>query len=213
MGFRTTLAASLVLTMSVGVAAGQAETAQPDNAALLQRLDEQEQHIKELERRLKAQEDAHNTAAAAAQATAQEAKNSAAGITRSAAEHPTATSATPAAPGAAGGEQTNAIVTAGPRGFQISTPDGKNVLRLRANFAVDGRLYDTTSIASSANTCRHGFSLCNSCPRYYGEAHANRGKRRASARSGTARRSLPGTRSTADSSRSPSPPPPSVRRT
>jgi len=110
MSFRAGLAGIAALWLPLGAAMAQGESPPPDDTTLQQRLDEQEQRLKVLERKLEIQDEA--TAATAA----------------------------------------NPTVKASPKGFQIATPDNANVIKFRANLAVDGRWFSDDVTPTTADT-------------------------------------------------------------
>jgi phosphate-selective porin OprO/OprP len=96
----------------VGVAGAQsAAAAATDQSELLRRLEEQENRVKVLERKLEIREE--DTKAAAASAP---------------------------------------VVKTGPQGFSFASADGRNVIKLRGNFAFDGRWYADDFTAQTADT-------------------------------------------------------------
>jgi phosphate-selective porin OprO and OprP len=132
--------------MSIGVAVAQTDTAAPDNAALLRRLDEQDRRIKELERRLQMQEQVAQPATASAPpSTAAPAGSAAAPVASAPAPAGAASSMSGAAPGVP------VVVAAGPAGYSLRTADGSSSIRFHANLAVDGRYY-SSGAPSSADT-------------------------------------------------------------
>jgi len=145
---RTGFAGLVAVALAIGTAVAQTESAQPDNAALLKRLDEQDRRIKELERRLEAQTSASQPAVAASPPSSAAPAGSAALpaaplVARSAAT--SASSMTGAAPGVP------VVATAGPAGYSLQTADGSSSIRFHANLAVDGRYY-SSGAPSSADT-------------------------------------------------------------
>jgi hypothetical protein len=132
--------------MSIGVAVAETDTAAPDNAALLRRLDEQDRRIKELERRLQMQEQVAQPATASAPPSPRAPAGSAAAPVASApAPAGAASSMSGAAPGVP------VVVAAGPAGYSLRTADGSSSIRFHANLAVDGRYY-SSGAPSSADT-------------------------------------------------------------
>jgi phosphate-selective porin OprO/OprP len=100
MNSRTAWAGAAALWLPLSLAWAQAGTAPADDATLQQKIDEQEQRLKVLERRLEIQDEANAAATAA-----------------------------------------NPVVKTGAKGFSIGTPDGANIIKFRANLAVDGRWF------------------------------------------------------------------------
>jgi phosphate-selective porin OprO/OprP len=140
MRFRTVLAGLLAVGMSIGVAVAQTDTAVPDNAALLKRLDEQDQRIRELERKLQMQQQSAEPATAAAPSSAS---------ARPAAVPASASASASAMTGAAPGVPV--VAAAGPAGYSLQTADGSSSIHFHANLAVDGRYY-SNGAPSSADT-------------------------------------------------------------
>jgi len=101
-----------VVLLSVPLGTALAQTADPpaDEATLQQKLDEQEQRLKVLERKLEIQDE--NAAANAS----------------------------------------NPVVKSDTKGFSLGTPDGANVIKFRANLAVDGRWFGDQQTPQTADT-------------------------------------------------------------
>jgi phosphate-selective porin OprO/OprP len=119
----------------------------PDVAALMKRLDEQEQRIKALEAKLAAQS---GSAAAARPANAPPAAVSVPGATPSVTEPTTA--AAPAESVASVAPKNIEEVKVGPNGIVIQSADGSNSIRFRGNLAVDGRWFSDDITPASADT-------------------------------------------------------------
>src|SRR6185369_3840718 len=112
---------------------------------LLQRLEAQEKRIEALEAALRQQGGGSGASGAVAAA-------------------PPPPAAAPQVPGTAPGSEvrpavasagsapTPGVVQAGPQGFIVQSTDGANVLRLRANLAVDGRWFSDSGTKESADT-------------------------------------------------------------
>src|SRR5450755_293225 len=143
MRFRTGLAALLAVGMSLGAVA-QSEPA-TDNGALLKRLDEQDRRIRELERRLEAQDQSEKPATASAPSSVTAPSVAAAAPIAPAPAVTSASSMTGAAPGVP------VLAIAGPAGYSLQTADGSSSIRFHANLAVDGRYY-SSGAPTSANT-------------------------------------------------------------
>lgn len=136
---RTRLATAALLLMPLAALAQSAQA--PDTAELLRRLEAQEKRIQALEAALKQQTDAGPALAAAPPVAPTETVPG----TAPAAEVRSAAAA-------AGRGPAPGFVQAGPQGFIVQSQDGSNVLRLRANLAVDGRWFSDQGSKESADT-------------------------------------------------------------
>ena len=145
MNFRVWLGvvAALALPMSTAVA----QTApDPAVAELLKRLDEQDKRIKSLEQKLQA-----------AQPGADNASDTAAGVTPSVS--PGAGAAAVSQPGVSqlGPQTSNSVAPApssrsGARQLALQSADGANIIRFRANLQVDGRWFSDKGTPGTADT-------------------------------------------------------------
>jgi phosphate-selective porin OprO and OprP len=145
---RAGFAGFVAVALAIGAAVAQTESAQPDNAALLKRLDEQDRRIKELERRLESQTGFSQPAVTSSRPSSAAPAGSAELPATPPAERSRATSAssfTGAAPGVP------VIATAGPTGYSLQTADRSSSIRFHANLAVDGRYY-SSGAPSTADT-------------------------------------------------------------
>jgi len=130
------LASVAVLQLFSALAFAATDASAPDVAALLKRLDEQEQRIKSLEERLALQQ--RKPAATGGASVSTETSNPAS---------PASVNPTPGTAAIA-----VAPAKAGPQGFAIQSPDGANVLRFRANLAFDGHWFSDQSTPATADT-------------------------------------------------------------
>jgi len=145
---------SLVSAFAADVARAQATpAAQPDVSALLKRIDEQEQRIRQLEDKLE-----NLTQQASGNAHAQVSSNSQARTQAQAA--PAAAAAAASQPGGSPAPLTAesalspsaAVGNLSPQGIYLQSADGANVIRFRGNLAVDGRWYTDSVTPESADT-------------------------------------------------------------
>jgi phosphate-selective porin OprO and OprP len=145
---QTGFAGLVVVALSIGAAVAQTESAPPDNAALLKRLDDQDRRIKELERRLEQKSGTSEPAVASSPPSYGASAAPAALPAAPAPERAPATSVsafTGTAPGVP------VVATAGSAGYALQTTDGSSSIRFHANLAVDGRYY-SSGAPSSADT-------------------------------------------------------------
>ncbi len=126
MGTKHTLRVAVLAALALPFAA-QAEKVTVEE--LLKRLEQQEQKIQVLERRLEAQDQA-GTGADVAAVTAQEQDQKILVLERKLEIQEEA---------AAAAKEATPVVSAGPKGFSIRSADGKNQIRLRGTMHLDGR--------------------------------------------------------------------------
>jgi phosphate-selective porin OprO/OprP len=145
MTFRTRAAAAAAALLLPLAAWAQSPPA-PSTAELLQRLEAQEKRIEALEAALRQQGGGSSAAGAVAAAPppAPPAPAPVPGTAPGSAVRPAVASA--------GSAPTPGVVQAGPQGFIVQSTDGANVLRLRANLAVDGRWFSDSGTKESADT-------------------------------------------------------------
>jgi phosphate-selective porin OprO/OprP len=122
MSLRVSFAGVVALWLLLGAAVAQAQNP-PDLAVLQRKLEEQEQRIRVLERKLEIQQESAKAAAAAV-------------------PRPASPPAAAAAP----------VVKAGPAGFSLQSADGENVVRLRGLVQFDGRYFGDSGTPPTSNT-------------------------------------------------------------
>lgn len=140
----TAATAALLLVPLAGLAQG---VRAPHTAELLQRLEAQERRIAALEAALKQQTAAGSAAAVAAAPPATPPVLPTEAVAGTAPAAQVRSAAASAGKGPAPG-----LVQAGAQGFIVQSQDGANVLRLRANLAVDGRWFSDPDSKASADT-------------------------------------------------------------
>jgi phosphate-selective porin OprO and OprP len=163
MALSTRLAAIAVLSLPLGTALAQSNTP-PDTATLLKRIEEQDKRIEALERKLQSQQQAASATPGAGPATVPNAQTTTApnggAVANSTQPQPStavegataAVSQSTAATNAAPGLASPGTIKAGPSGFSFQSADGANVIRFRANLAVDGRWFLDKGTPTTADT-------------------------------------------------------------
>jgi phosphate-selective porin OprO/OprP len=139
------LAGVAMALIPLSAALAQDAPAATDTAALLQRLEEAEQRIKSLERKLELQDKATANAATPAPAA------STFGAPPASASGAPAASASASASGAPAA-QTASLVRTQPNRWTLQTSDGANSVRLRGVLHIDGRHFEGDGSPATSNT-------------------------------------------------------------